>query len=62
MNTPLDFFVCADGRMLNPVHVAWSLAAVRAGLTFANVSRFQSRYRLLYAVIGAGMVAALFIR
>jgi len=48
--------------VLYPVHVAWSLAAVRAGLTFANVSRFQSRYRLLYAVIGAGMVAALFIR
>ena len=45
--------------MLYPVHVAWSLTTLRAGLTFGNVSRLQRRYRMLYALIGLGMVARL---
>lgn len=48
--------------VLYPAHVAWSIAALRAGLSFTTVNRFQNRYRLLYAVIGAGMVAALLAR
>jgi len=31
-------------------------------LSFENVSRFQNRYRLLYAVIGVAMLASLFVR
>lgn len=48
--------------VLYPIHVFWSVTTMRAGLSFANVSRFQSRYRLLYAAIGAAMVATLFLR
>lgn len=48
--------------LLYPVHVVWSIATLRRGLTFTTVSRFQNRYRLLYALIGVGMVAALFVR
>jgi 4-hydroxybenzoate polyprenyltransferase len=48
--------------VLYPLHVFWSARTFRAGLSFGNVSRFQSRYRMLYAVIGAAMIAALFLR
>jgi 4-hydroxybenzoate polyprenyltransferase len=48
--------------VLYPVHVFWSVTTWRAGLNFASVSRFQNRYRLLYAVIGVAMVATLFAR
>ena len=48
--------------VLYPVHVFWSVTTWRAGLSFASVSRFQNRYRLLYAVIGVAMVATLFVR
>jgi 4-hydroxybenzoate polyprenyltransferase len=48
--------------VLYPVHVFWSVTTWRAGLNFASVSRFQNRYRLLYAVIGVAMVATLFVR
>lgn len=41
------------------VQLFWSFEALRDGLTFASVSRLQTRYRILYAVIGLVMVAAL---
>jgi 4-hydroxybenzoate polyprenyltransferase len=47
--------------VLYPVHLFWSLSALRGGLTFARVSRFQSCYRILYALIGVSMVVMLFI-
>ena len=47
--------------VLYPVHVFWSVTTMRAGLNFANVSRFQNRYRMLYALIGAAMVTTLFL-
>jgi 4-hydroxybenzoate polyprenyltransferase len=48
--------------ILYPLHVFWSITTFRAGLSFANVSRFQNRYRMLYAVIGLAMIGALFFR
>jgi 4-hydroxybenzoate polyprenyltransferase len=48
--------------VLYPVHVFWSVSTWRAGLNFASVSRFRNRYRMLYAVMGAAMVATLFVR
>lgn len=48
--------------VLFPIHVAWSVRTLRAGLTFTNVSRFQSRYRILYGMIGLGIVLALLLR
>lgn len=48
--------------VLYPVHVFWSVSTWRSGLSFASVSRFQNLYRLLYAVIGAAMIATLFVR
>jgi len=48
--------------VLYPLHVSWSVTTIRAGLSFASVSRFQTRYRMLYALIGAAMVATLFLR
>jgi 4-hydroxybenzoate polyprenyltransferase len=44
---------------LYPIQLFWSIETLRAGLTFASVSRLQARYRVLYAVIGVAMVAAL---
>src|SRR5260221_2316657 len=43
---------------LFPVQLYWSLETLRKGLTYASVSRLQTRYRVLYAVVGMGMVAA----
>ena len=45
-----------------PVQLYWSLEALGEGLTYASVSRLQARYRVLYAVIGVAMVAALAAR
>jgi 4-hydroxybenzoate polyprenyltransferase len=45
---------------LYPLQLFWSIATLREGLTFASVSSLQSRYRVLYAVIGLAMVAALY--
>ena len=45
--------------VLYPLHVLWSVRTLRAGLSFENVSRFQSRYRMLYALIGLTMVVTL---
>ena len=42
---------------LYSIHAYWSLATLRGGLTFERVSRFQSRYRMLYGLIGLGMLA-----
>ena len=43
-----------------PVQLYCSLASLREGLTYATVSRLQTRYRALYAVVGLGMIAVLF--
>jgi hypothetical protein len=45
--------------LLFPLQLHWSLQTLREGLTYTNVSRLQTRYRVLYAVIGLAMVAAL---
>jgi 4-hydroxybenzoate polyprenyltransferase len=64
-------FLAATGRvpgvlavvlLLYPLHAAWSWRALRAGLTFSELSRLSSRYRGLYAVIGLIMLAALLAR
>jgi 4-hydroxybenzoate polyprenyltransferase len=44
-----------------PLHFYWSLEVVATGLSFESVRRFQTRYRAIYAVIGAAMLAALLI-
>jgi 4-hydroxybenzoate polyprenyltransferase len=46
--------------LLFAVQLYWSMKTFREGLTFASVSRLQSRYRALYALIGLAMVAAIF--
>lgn len=69
----VDLFVLSAARLvpatlgvlptvLYPLHVWWSITTFRAGLTFVNVSRFRSRYRLLYAVIGVAMIGTLLLR
>jgi 4-hydroxybenzoate polyprenyltransferase len=45
---------------LYPLQLYWSLRTFREGFTFANVSRLQTRYRVLYAIVGVAMVAALY--
>ncbi|MBV8517688.1 MAG: UbiA prenyltransferase family protein [Acidobacteria bacterium] len=42
-----------------PLQLYWSYEALTDGLTYASVSRLQTRYRVLYAIIGVAMVAAL---
>ncbi len=38
----------------------WSHETLREGFTYASVSRLQTRYRALYAVVGVAMMAALY--
>lgn len=40
-----------------PLHVAWSLRALRRGLGFETAVWMQRRYRLLFAFIGLAMLA-----
>ncbi|HXI38418.1 MAG TPA: UbiA family prenyltransferase [Bryobacteraceae bacterium] len=42
-----------------PLHLWWTLQTMSAGLTFENIRRLQVRYRILYAVMGLIMIAAL---
>ena len=47
--------------MLHPLHLRWSLTVLREGLAPASVQRLQARYRALYAIIGLGITAALWL-
>lgn len=42
--------------VLYPLHLYWSVQTLSRGLTFANISRLQARYRALFALIGAAML------
>jgi 4-hydroxybenzoate polyprenyltransferase len=44
---------------LYAVQLFWSFQAFREGLTYASVCRLQTRYRVLYALIGVAMLAVL---
>lgn len=43
------------------LQVHWSMETMREGLSYASVSRLRTRYRVLYAVIGVALVAALVV-
>jgi lycopene elongase/hydratase (dihydrobisanhydrobacterioruberin-forming) len=45
--------------LLYPLHLFWSLRALRKGLDSNSVSRLQLRYRLLYAIMGLAMLTVL---
>lgn len=45
--------------ILFPLQLFWSHRTLREGLTYAGVSRLQTHYRVLYAVIGLAMIAVL---
>jgi len=47
--------------ILYPLHLYWSLAALRSGLTFDSIRSLQARYRALYTIIGIAMLAALLL-
>lgn len=46
---------------LYALHLYWSLRAIHAGLTFESVRQFQGRYRALYAIVGALMMATVLL-
>jgi 4-hydroxybenzoate polyprenyltransferase len=48
--------------VLCPIHLRWSIQALREGLMFASICRLQARYRTLYAVIGLAVIAALWMK
>jgi len=48
--------------LLYPLPLFWSLRTLRSGLSFESVSQLQRRYRMLYALIGCSMLAALVAR
>jgi len=45
-----------------PLHLFWSLHALRSQLSPEKLDRFQIQYRVLYAVIGISMLCSLFYR
>jgi hypothetical protein len=50
--------ICA---IIFPLHIRWSLQAIRAGLTFDAVQRLRARYRALYALTGLFLVATVLL-
>lgn len=46
---------------LFPLQLHWSSRALREGLGYASVCRLQTRYRILYAVVGMAMAATLYV-
>ena len=55
---PLSFFAA----VFYPLHLYWSLRALRGQLEPGIVDRFQVEYRALYALIGIGMLCFLFYK
>jgi 4-hydroxybenzoate polyprenyltransferase len=55
---PVSFFAA----VFYPLHLYWSLRALRGQLQPDIVDRFQVQYRALYAVIGIGMLCFLFYK
>jgi len=49
----------AWSALLFPAQLFWTYRAFRDGLTFKSLARLQARYRLLFLVIGAIMMACL---
>jgi len=47
--------------VLYPLHLYWSVQAIGAGLTFQAIHGLQLRYRALYALIGAALLAELLL-
>jgi hypothetical protein len=45
--------------LLWPLHLAWSLAALRGGAGFEQACWLQRRYRMLFGVVGRGMLLSL---
>jgi 4-hydroxybenzoate polyprenyltransferase len=41
------------------LHLRWSLKVLSDGLAFENMRRFQARYRAIFAIIGAALLASL---
>jgi 4-hydroxybenzoate polyprenyltransferase len=48
--------------LLYPLHAFWSLRTLRSGLSFDSVTRLQTRYRLIYGLIGLIMLVTLVAR
>jgi 4-hydroxybenzoate polyprenyltransferase len=53
--------VLAAGLLLYPVQLRWSLRALAEGLTPQGIARLQKRYRVLHALIGVAMAAAVWL-
>lgn len=47
--------------LLYPLQFYWTLKTLAAGLSFESIRTFQARYRVLFAIIGACMGAALLL-
>jgi 4-hydroxybenzoate polyprenyltransferase len=43
-----------------PIHICWALLILRSGLTSDSITRFENRYRILYAIIGLAMLLSTF--
>lgn len=44
------------------IHLRWSLDTLAGGLSHERIRQLQTRYRLLYAVVGVAMIATLWLR
>jgi len=47
--------------LICPLHVYWSLKAIRGGLTFESIRQLQTRYRALYAAAGLWFAVVLML-
>lgn len=39
-----------------PIHISWSVAPLRNGLTSTSITKFENRYRILYVLIGLALL------
>jgi 4-hydroxybenzoate polyprenyltransferase len=52
-------FLAALPIVFYPIHIWWSVVALRSGLTSESIIRFENRYRILYAIIGLTMLLSI---
>jgi len=53
-------FLAALPIAFYPIHIGWAVLTLRYGFTAESISRFEDRYRVLYAVIGLAMLLSIF--
>jgi len=56
----VPLFLAPCSLVAYPIHIWWAMKTLRRGLTAESITQFETRYRVLYAIIGLLMLLSIF--